>query len=195
MDNTFSMATIFLAYEAAGYDWLDFNSSIQSFPSDITNYIPIIARMPNMVSINSAIGMDLHGNIWADSLDATRIYSGIGGQADFIRGAYLSKEGVPIIAMKSTTSSGQSKVLERSPAGITTTAIPADPVVIVTEQGIFDPRGLNFAEHAVAIAHLAAPEYREELLRHIYDSKEYYRPQRLVGDKSPKGFTPYTELT
>jgi len=93
--------------------------------------------------------------------------------------------------MKSTTSDGESKIMLRSPKGITTTAIPADPVVIVTEYGAFDPRGLNIAEHAVAIAHLAAPKYREKLLKHIYDSKEYYRPQKMVGDKPPKGFIPY----
>ena len=194
LENTFSMATIFLSADAAGYQWLHFNSSVQSFSSDITNYVPIIAAMPRMVSINSAIGVDLHGNIWADSLNATSIYSGIGGQADFIRGAYLSKGGVPIIAMKSTTKGGESKVLLRSPAGITTTAISADPVVIVTEQGIFDPRGLNMAEHAVAIAHLAAPKYRDELLRYIYDSVEYYKPRRILGDKPPKGFTPYEAI-
>jgi len=195
MDTTFSVATVFLSNQAAGYDWLNFNSSIQSRPSDFTNHIPIIAQTPKMVSINSAIGTDLHGNIWADSLNATSIYSGIGGQADFIRGAYLSEGGVPIIAMKSTTSNGKSKILLRSPEGITATAISADPVVIVTENGVFDPRGLNIAEHVVAIAHLAAPEYREELLRHIYDSKEYYRPQKIVGDRPPKGFTPYDALT
>ena len=194
MEFTSSMATVFLSAEAAGYQWLDFNSSVQSQPSDITNYIPFIARMPRMVSINSAIGADLHANIWADSLNATSVYSGIGGQADFIRGAYLSKGGVPIIAMKSTTSDGKSKILPRSPSGITTTAIAADPVVIVTEHGAFDPRGLNIAEHVVAIAHLAAPEYREELLRYVYDSKEYYRPQRIRGDRPPKGFTPYDAL-
>jgi len=195
LDNTFSMATLFLSAEASGYRWLNLNSSVQSFPSDITNYVPIIAQMPRMISINSAIGVDLHGNIWADSLNATRVYSGIGGQADFIRGAYLSRGGVPIIAMKSTASGGQSKILLRSPAGITATAIPADPVVIVTDQGAFDPRGLDMAEHAVAIAHLAAPEYREELLRSIYDSKEYYKPQKIRGDRPPKGFTPYDAIS
>ena len=194
MEFTFSVATVFLSNTAAGYDWLNFNSSVQSRPSDFTNHIPIIAQIPKMVSINGAIGADLHGNIWADSLNATSIYSGIGGQADFVRGAYLSEGGVPIIAMKSTTSDGKSKVLLRGPKGITATAIAADPVVIVTEHGAFDPRGLNIAEHVVAIAHLAAPEYREDLLRHIYDSKEYYKPQRLIGDRPPKGFTPYDHL-
>ncbi len=194
LDSTFSVATVFLSKSAYGYDWLNFNSSVQSRPSDFTNHIPVIAQMPKMVSINSAIGTDLHGNIWADSLNATSIYSGIGGQADFIRGAYLSDGGVPIIAMKSTTADGKSKVMLRSPKGITTTAIAADPVVIVTEHCVFDPRGLNIAEHAVGIAHLAAPEYREKLLRHIYDSNEYYKPQKILGDKPSKGFIPFDRL-
>jgi len=191
LDFTFSVATVFLSNSASGYEWFNYNSSIQGRPSNFTNYIPTIALLPKMVSINSGIGTDLHGNIWADSLNSTMIYSGIGGQADFIRGSYLSKGGVPIIAMKSTTSDGRSKIMLRSPKGITTTAIAADPVVIVTEYGAFDPRGLNIAEHAVAIAHLAAPKYREKLLKHIYDSKEYYRPQKIIGNRPPKGFIPY----
>ena len=194
LDFTFSVATVFLSNSALGYEWFNYNSSIQGRPSNFTNYIPTIALLPKMVSINSGIGTDLHGNIWADSLNSTMIYSGIGGQADFIRGSYLSKGGVPIIAMKSTTSDGRSKIMLRSPKGITTTAIAADPVVIVTEYGAFDPRGLNIAEHAVAIAHLAAPKYREKLLKHIYDSKEYYRPQKIVGNRPPKGFIPYDAL-
>lgn len=191
LDFNFSLASIFLARDKAGYDWMNFNSSIQSRPSDFTNYVPNIARMPKMLAINSAIGVDLHSNVWADSLNATRIYSGIGGQADFLRGSYLSKGGVPIIAMKSTTSKGQSKIMMKCPEGITTSAIAADPVVIVTEQGAFDPRGLNLAEHAVGIAHLAQPECRDKLLKYIYESKEYHKPQQALNGKPPKGFTTY----
>nr|MDJ0668670.1 acetyl-CoA hydrolase/transferase C-terminal domain-containing protein [Desulfobacterales bacterium] len=86
----FSIASIFLAEEAAGYDWLNFNSAVQSRPSDYTNGILYIAAQPKMVAINAAIGVDLHGNIWADSMKARWIYSGVGGQCDFIRGANLS---------------------------------------------------------------------------------------------------------
>ena len=194
MEVTFCVATVFLSNSAQGYDWLDLNSSVQSRPSDYTNHIPIIAQIPGMVAINSAIGVDLHGNIWADSLNATSIYSGIGGQADFLRGAYLSKGGVPIIAMKSTTSEGRSKILARSPEGITVTAIAADPVVIVTEHGAFNPRGLNMAEHAVGIAHLADPKDRETLLKTIYESRVYFKPKQALGDKPPKGFIPYNAI-
>ena len=69
------------------------NSSIQSRPCDYTNSVFHIAEQPKMVTINGAIGVDLHGNIWADSLDARKIYSGVGGQADFIRGAQYSPGG------------------------------------------------------------------------------------------------------
>ncbi|MCF8367069.1 MAG: hypothetical protein K9H16_14865 [Bacteroidales bacterium] len=191
LDFNFSTGSIFLAKDKFGYDWMNFNSSIQSRPADFTNYVPNIARMPKMLAINSAIGVDLHSNVWADSLNATRIYSGIGGQADFLRGSYLSNGGVPIIAMKSTTSKGSSKIMMKCPEGITTSAIAADPVVIVTEQGAFDPRGCNIAEHAVGIAYLAEESCRERLLKYIYESKEYHKPQNALNGKPPKGFTTY----
>ena len=187
--NRFSPATLFLSGDQAGYDWLDFNSVVQNRPSDFTNNPLIIAQQPNMVAINSAIGVDLHGNVWADSMKAREIYSGVGGQCDFIRGANLSPQGVAIIAMKSTTSSGSSKIVDLCPEGITTTAIAADPVVIVTENGVFDPRGLSITERAVGIAHLASPENKELLLKRIYESPEFHHPRNALKDGRPKGFT------
>ncbi|MDZ7740313.1 MAG: acetyl-CoA hydrolase/transferase C-terminal domain-containing protein [Bacteroidota bacterium] len=194
LDHNFSVATIFLAKEKAGYDWLHYNSSVQNRPSDFTNSILKIASQPKMTAINSAIGVDLHGNIWADSLNARNIYSGIGGQADFLRGSYLSEGGCPVIAMKSTTSQGISKIVGLCPEGITTTAIAADPVYIVTEYGAFNPRGLNLSEHSVGIAHLAEPATREKLLRTIYDSKTFHTPKQALKDVSPKGFTAYEDI-
>jgi acyl-CoA hydrolase len=152
-----------------------------------------IASEHKMVAINSALGVDLHGNIWADSIQARHIYSGVGGQADFLRGAYLSEGGVPIIALKSTTH-GLSKIVDKSPEGITTTAIPADPVVIVTEYGAFDPRGLSITEHAVGIAHLAAPQHKEKLLQHIFASSVFNKPATVLRGGRPKGFTPYEAI-
>ena len=190
----FSMASIFLASSPDGYRWLDFNSSVQSRPCDFTNSILNIARQPRMISVNSAIGVDLHGNIWADSLQARKIYSGVGGQADFIRGAALSPGGVPIIAMSSVTAKGIGKIVDKCPEGITTTAIAADPVVIVTENGIFDPRGLSFSERVVGIAHLAAPVQREALLKLVYDSKAFHNPTEALRTGRPKGFTAYEDL-
>ncbi len=187
----FSIASIFLSADKEGYKWLDYNSSVQSRPCDITNSILRIAQQHKMVAINSAIGVDLHGNIWADSLKGREIYSGIGGQADYLRGSYLSPGGYGIIAMKSTTASGISKIVNMCPEGITTTAISADPVIIVTEYGAFNPRGLNIAEHAIGIAHLAEPAAREVLLKSIYDSPEFHKPKQVLKNRPPKGFTPY----
>jgi len=187
----FSVSSIFLSENSDGYYWLDFNSSVQSRPSDYTNSIFRIADQPRMVSINSAIGVDLHGNVWADSLDARKIYSGIGGQSDFIRGAQYSPGGVAIIGMKSQTEKGKSKIYDMCPAGITTTAIPADQVIIVTEFGAFDPRGLSIGEHAMGIAHLADPRQKEILLKKIYDDPAFHHPRRRR--KKPRGFIPYEE--
>lgn len=194
LEVNFSIASIFLAANKAGYEWLNYNSSVQSRPCNFTNSILNIAKQHKMVAINSAIGVDLHGNIWADSLKGRQIYSGIGGQADFLRGSYLSEGGHAVIAMKSTTAKGISKIVDMCPEGITTTAISADPVNIVTENGAFDPRGLNIAEHAVGIAHLAEPETRIRLLKKIYDSPEFHKPPAALKEKAPKGFIPYEDV-
>lgn len=194
LEGNFSIASIFLSSDEKGYKWLDYNSSVQSRPCDLTNSILNIARQHKMVAINSAIGVDLHGNIWADSLKGRQIYSGLGGQADFLRGSYLSQGGYGVIAMKSTTANGISKILNMCPEGITTSAIAADPVNIVTEQGAFDPRGLTIAEHAVGIAHLAEPAFRNQLLKDIYESPEFHKPRIALRNKSPKGFKSYKEI-
>jgi 4-hydroxybutyrate CoA-transferase len=189
-DIGFSVSSIFLAENQKGYDWLNYNSSVQSRPSDFTNRIFEIAKMPRMVTINSAIGVDLAGNVWADSLDARLIYSGVGGQSDFIRGAQYSPGGVAIIALKSTTSKGRSKIVDRCPAGITTTAIPADQVILVTENGAFDPRRLSLGERAVGIAHLAQPDESAKLMKIIYDDPAFHNPDVTV-QKGVPGFIPY----
>jgi 4-hydroxybutyrate CoA-transferase len=189
-DLTFSVSSIFLAADAEGYDWLHYNSSVQSRPSDYTNRVFKIAEQPRMVTINSAIGVDLQGNIWADSLDARKVYSGVGGQSDFIRGAQYSDGGVAIVALKSTTGKGVSKIVDRCPAGITTTAIPADQVIIVTEYGAFDPRRLSLGERAVGIAHLAHPDEREKLLDIIHSDPAFHKPDAALHKGVP-GFIPY----
>ncbi|MEZ5357774.1 MAG: acetyl-CoA hydrolase/transferase C-terminal domain-containing protein [Candidatus Zixiibacteriota bacterium] len=187
---SFSVSSICLAENQDEYDWLDNNSSVQTRPCDYTNSIFKIAEQPNMVTVNSAIGVDLHGNIWADSLDARKIYSGVGGQADFIRGAQYSPGGVAIIAMKSTTQDGTPKIVDRCPAGITTTAIPSDQVILVTEYGAFDPRNLSLGERAVGIAHLANPDQREMLLKTIRHDPAFHRPDVALHKGIP-GFIPY----
>ncbi|MAE71640.1 MAG: acetyl-CoA hydrolase [Gemmatimonadetes bacterium] len=187
-----SISSIFLAEDRAGYGWLHFNSAIQSRSCDYTNSVFRIADQPRMVAINGAMGVDLHGNIWADSLQARKVYSGVGGQADFIRGAQYSEQGVAIIALKSTTVAGVPKIVDCCPAGITTTAIAADQVIIVTEYGAFDPRGLSLGERAVGIAHLAHPDQRSKLLRMIHDNAAFHRPDGTLDGRVP-GFIPHDE--
>ena len=189
-DIDFCISSIFLAESQEEYDWLGDNSSIQSRPCDYTNSVFQIAKQPKMLTINGAIGVDMHGNVWADSLDARKIYSGVGGQADFIRGAQYSPGGRAVIALKATTKAGISKIVDRCPAGITTTGIPADQINIVTEYGAFDPRGLSLGERAIGIAHLAAPEEREKLLRIIHENPAFHKPD-LTLHKGIPGFTPY----
>jgi acyl-CoA hydrolase len=188
----FCVSSIFLSETKEGYGWLHYNSSVQSRPSDYTNSVFTIADQPRMVTINSAIGVDLHGNIWADSLDARKIYSGVGGQSDFIRGAQYSEGGVAIIALKSTTKAGISKIIDRGPAGITTTATPSDRVIIVTEYGAFDPKRLSLGERAVGIAHLARPDYREKLLKAIKENPAFHKPKTSMRG-GVKGFIPYEQ--
>ena len=187
-------AAIFQSADQAGYDWMNYNSAILSRPSDYTNSALNIAKQPHMRAINTAIGVDLYGNIWADSLESHSVYSGVGGQCDFLRGARLSPGGIPIIAMESTTSKGISKIGKECPQGITTTAIAPDPVVLVTEHGALNPNGLTYVEKAVGIAHLAAPEHRTELLKHLYDHPEFHTPKVALRNGHPKGFIPYESL-
>jgi acyl-CoA hydrolase len=173
----FSVSSLFLAEDQRGYDWLRYNSSVQSRPINFTNSILTIAQLPKMVSINSAMGVDLHGNIWADSMRANKIYSGVGGQSDFIRAAPYSDGGVAIIALRSVTEHGLSKISEVSPAGITTTGTAADQVILVTENGAFSPFGLSISERAVGIAYLAEPETREKLLKAVYADPTLHNPR------------------
>ncbi len=188
----FSVSSIFLAENQSGYNWLHQNSSVQSRPSDYTNSVFKIAEQPRMVAINSAIGVDLHGNVWADSLEARKVYSGVGGQSDFIRGVQYSEGGLAIIALKSKTKLGQSKIVDKAPAGITTTATPSDRVIIVTENGAFDPTRLSLGEHAAAIAHLADLETREKLLKTVYDDPAFHKPRAAIMGRV-KGFVSYEE--
>jgi len=192
-DIDFSISSIFLSENQAGYGWLNYNSSVQSRSADYTNDIFRISQQPNILTINSAIGVDLHGNIWADSLNARQIYSGVGGQSDFIRAAQYSPGGHAIIAFKSTTKNGISKIIDKSPGGITTTATPSDRVILVTEQGAFDPARLSLGERAVGIAHLANQENKEKLLKTIHDDPSFHKPQ-LSRNRPIQGFISYKEI-
>jgi acyl-CoA hydrolase len=87
-----------------------------------------------------------------------------------------------------------SKIVDKCPEGITTTAIAADQVIIVTEYGVFDSRGLSFSERVAGIAHLAKPVTRKKLLARIYDSRKIHGAEKALREAAPAGFTPYEAL-
>ncbi|MFZ4573336.1 MAG: acetyl-CoA hydrolase/transferase C-terminal domain-containing protein, partial [Phycisphaerales bacterium] len=125
----------------------------------------LIRKNPGVVAINSAIQIDLSGQVCADSM-GHRIYSGIGGQMDFIRGAALSRGGKPIIAIPSTAAGGKvSRIVpELAPgAGVVTTR--GHVHWVVTEYGAVNLHGLTVAERAEAMIGLAHPDFRESLRR------------------------------
>jgi acyl-CoA hydrolase len=147
------------------YDFLDNNPMFEFHPVDYTNDPFVVAQNEKMVAINSAIEVDLTGQICSDSI-GTRIYSGFGGQLDFIRGAAHSKGGRPIIAMPSTAKNDSiSRIVStvRVGAGIVTTR--ADVHFVVTEFGVADLHGKNLRERAEALIRISHPNFRNELSR------------------------------
>ena len=144
------------------YDFVNDNPMVDMKAAAYTNDTSLIRRNPKVTAINSAIEVDLTGQVCADTI-GKRQYSGVGGQMDFIRGASLSKGGKPIIALQSTTKKGKSKIVSylTPGAGITTTR--AHVHWVITEYGAVDLYGKNLRERAKALIDIAHPDHREEL--------------------------------
>lgn len=149
------------------YDFVDDNPLVHFKEAAYTNDTSIIRRNPRVTAINSAIEIDLTGQICADTIGG-RQYSGVGGQMDFIRGASLSKGGKPIFAMPSTTNKGISKITPflNQGAGVTTTR--AHVHYVVTEYGVANLYGKNLKQRAAALISIAHPKYREELTQEAF---------------------------
>jgi acetyl-CoA hydrolase len=148
------------------YDFVDDNPIVELHPSEYVNDPFIIAQNNDMVAINSAIEVDLTGQVCADSI-GPRFYSGVGGQVDFIYGASRAKGGIPIIALPSKLEkkdgSRFSKIVPmlKPGAGVVTTRNHVHH--IVTEYGVADLYGKTIKQRAQALIRIAAPEFREEL--------------------------------
>lgn len=144
------------------YDFIDDNPLVNMLSSEYVNNTRIICQNPKVTAINSAIEVDLTGQICADSI-GHRIYSGVGGQMDFIRGASLSEGGKPIIALPSTTRNGDSKIvgLLKPGAGVVTTR--AHVHYVVTEFGAVNLYGKTLSERAELLTSIAHPNHREAL--------------------------------
>jgi 4-hydroxybutyrate CoA-transferase len=150
------------------YDFVDDNPQVMMLGADYVNDTRVIRRNPRVTAINSAIEVDLTGQVVADSI-GTRQYSGVGGQMDFIRGAALSPGGCPIIALPSVTGRGASRIvpLLQPGAGVVTTR--AHVRYIATEHGVADLYGRSLRERARALIRIAHPDHREELERAAYE--------------------------
>jgi len=145
------------------YDFVDDNPMIELRPVDYTNDTAVIRRFRRMVSINSAIEVDLTGQVVADSI-GPRFYSGVGGQMDFVRGASLAPEGLAVIALPSTAASGTiSRITPflNEGAGVVTTRAHAR--TLVTEYGVAELHGRSIAERARALIAISHPDFRDEL--------------------------------
>ncbi len=145
------------------YTHLHKNPLISLLDIGFVNNPITIAQNPKVIAINSAVEIDLTGQVCADSV-GFKVISGVGGQMDFMRGAALSKGGKPIIAMTSRTKSGRSKIVAGLARGAGVVTTRAHVHYVVTEFGIADLYGKTLGERAKALAGIAHPEDREDLL-------------------------------
>jgi acyl-CoA hydrolase len=164
---TGKIVTCFAVGSQKLYDFVNDNPLVHFKEAAYTNDTAIIRRNPKVTAINSAIEIDLTGQVCADTI-GNRQYSGVGGQMDFIRGASLSKGGKPIFAMTAATANGISKITPylKEGAGITTTR--AHVHYVVTEYGMADLFGKNLKQRAEALIRIAHPNFREQLERDAF---------------------------
>ncbi|MBM4361057.1 MAG: GNAT family N-acetyltransferase [Deltaproteobacteria bacterium] len=158
------MVTSFVMGSRALYDWVHDNPRVEFRGSDSTNDPFTIARHDDMIAINSALAVDLTGQVAADTLMG-RFFSGIGGQVDFIRGAARSRRGKPIIALPATAKDGAlSRIQPAFEAGAGVVTSRGDVHYVVTEYGIADLWGKSIRQRAMALIAIAHPDFRSELL-------------------------------
>ncbi len=151
------------------YDYVDNNPHIEFHPSEYVNSPTTIAKNHKMVAINSAIEIDLTGQVVSDSL-GYQFYSGIGGQVDFIRGASMCPEGKPIIAISSTAKNDTiSKIVLSITSGSGVVTSRGDVHYVVTEYGIATLRGRSIRERALELIQVAHPKFRDSLLEKVRD--------------------------
>lgn len=163
------IVTTFAMGSQALYDFIDDNPEVAFLDVEYTNDTSVIRQNKQVMAINSALQVDLSGQVCADSL-GTSIYSGVGGQMDFVRGASLSEGGRSVIALPATACGGKvsriSSVLSPG-AGVVTTR--AHVHFIVTEYGVANLRAKSLSERAAELVRVAAPQFQEELAREARD--------------------------
>ena len=155
--------------DKAMYDFMDDNPSLESYPVDYVNNPSIISQNDNVISVNAIIEIDLYGQVNAENIHG-RQFGGPGGQNDFVRGAYLSKNGKSILAFPSTAKHRELSKIVSKIEGVVTD-LRFDTQYVVTEHGVANLNGLTTTERAYRLIELAAPEFRDELRD---KAKEYH---------------------
>jgi 4-hydroxybutyrate CoA-transferase len=164
------IATFYLGTKKL-YEAIDNNPIFETHPTEYTNHPYVVGQNEKMVAINSAIEVDLTGQVCSDSI-GTRIYSGFGGQVDFIRGAAQSKGGKPIIALPSTAKAGKlSKIVPTLQVGAGVVTTRADVHYVVTEHGVAYLHGRNLRQRAQELIKIAHPDFRPMLEKEAKERK------------------------
>jgi 4-hydroxybutyrate CoA-transferase len=159
----------FIMGSKAVYDFVNDNPAVIQLEVDYVNNPNIISRNPRVAAINSAVEVDLTGQICADSI-GHKIISGVGGQMDFMRGAALSKGGKPIIAIPSLTKRGESKIVSTLKAGAGVVTTRSHVHYVATEYGVAHLVGKTLGERAKALIQISHPSKRAQLEREFWES-------------------------
>lgn len=179
------MVTSFVMGSRSLYEWVDENPAIEMRGSDFTNDPRVIARNDQMVSINSALAVDLTGQVAADTLMG-RFFSGIGGQVDFVRGAAGSRGGRSIIALRSTAKDGTvSRIRAALEEGAGVVTSRGDVRYVVTEYGVADLWGKSVRERALALVEIAHPDFRADLLAQAKNRRYVFGDQHVPSAVYP----------
>ena len=165
------IVTSFVIGTRKAFEFVDNNPFMEFHPNEYVNDPFVIAQNDRMVAINSALSVDLTGQVCADSI-GTKIYSGFGGQVDFIRGAAHAKGGVPVIALPSTAKGDSvSRIVDTLLPGSGVVTTRADVHYVITEFGVADLYGRSLRERARQLIDIAHPDFREDLERAARDRK------------------------
>lgn len=182
------LVTSFIMGSRALYEWSHDNPALELRGSEFTNDPRVIADNDQMVSVNSALAVDLTGQVAADTL-LGKFFSGIGGQVDFVRGAARSRGGRSIIALRSTAQGGAvSRIQAAFEAGAGIVTSRGDVRFVVTEYGAADLWGKSVRERSLALIEVAHPNFRAELLAQAKQRRYVFADQRL-----PSAIYPYRE--
>jgi GNAT superfamily N-acetyltransferase len=173
------------------YDYVDNNPLFEFHPCKYVNDPYVIAQNDRMVSINSALTVDITGQVNSDSLGFT-FYSGIGGQVDFVRGSAMSRRGKSIMVLPSTTDDGKnSRIVPYLSPGSGVVVTRGDIHYVVTEYGVAYVHGKSIRDRAMVLINIAHPNFREELLEAAKKQGYVYRDQTLPVVLYPKGYETY----